>query len=52
VRVLADQVHGPGYHTVKWDGRDQKGRRVASGVYFYEIETDGKPMARKMLHLR
>jgi hypothetical protein len=27
-------------HQVVWDGRDQKGQRVANGVYFYRIELD------------
>jgi dipeptidyl aminopeptidase/acylaminoacyl peptidase len=51
VRVLASRPEKPGYHTVRWDGRDERGRHAASGVYFYELETDGKTMARKMLRL-
>ena len=32
---------GPGELTLNWDGRDHKGERVASGVYFWRIEGGG-----------
>jgi flagellar hook assembly protein FlgD len=39
VRTLAqDMFQNPGYHTVLWDGRDQFGTRVASGLYFYVLQ--------------
>ena len=39
VRLLADGVHPAGAHSVRWDGRDQSGKGVASGVYLYRIIT-------------
>lgn len=49
VRTLVDEVLQPGYKQVIWDGKDQSGRQVASGVYFYRIKakdlfTDMKKM--------
>jgi len=42
VRVLvADEARSPGHHQVVWDGRDQAGRRVGSGVYFFCLEAGG-----------
>jgi hypothetical protein len=38
---------------VRWDGRDDAGRALSSGVYFYEIQTQGGyRAARKLLLLK
>jgi hypothetical protein len=38
VRTLADVSHAPaGRHQVVWDGRNDEGRRVAPGIYFYRM---------------
>ena len=48
-------VHGrreAGPHTVRWDGRDDRGERLATGVYFYRLETNQRAHTRKLLLLR
>ncbi len=52
VDVLVDAIQGPGVHSVEWDGRNSKGERVTSGIYFYKIETGAFAATRKMLVLR
>lgn len=52
VRVLADNVMEAGPHEVTWDGRDHEGRAIASGVYFYRLETGVYTETRKMVLLR
>jgi hypothetical protein len=37
VRTLADGAFAAGRHQVGWDGRDEAGRAVSSGVYFYRL---------------
>ena len=39
------------HRAAHWDGRNENGERVASGVYFYELITDGTPLPvlKKML---
>jgi hypothetical protein len=49
VRVLADGVREPGVHSVSWDGRNVRGGRVSSGVYFYQIDAGPFRATRKML---
>jgi hypothetical protein len=51
VRQLFDGVAGGGARTVTWDGRDQWGRRLASGVYYYQLETSGASTTRAMVLL-
>jgi hypothetical protein len=41
VRVLFDDVAAPGWSAVRWDGTDATGRRAASGIYFFRLESAG-----------
>lgn len=52
VRVLVDEVQSAGVHTTLWDGTDQEGRPVASGVYFYRLQADEYSQTRRMLLLK
>jgi glucuronoarabinoxylan endo-1,4-beta-xylanase len=38
-----------GLHSVLWDGRNNFGQTVASGVYFYKLSTDAESQVRKMI---
>ena len=52
VRTLADGFYGPGSHRLIWDGRDDGGNEVASGIYLYQLRTEGFTGARRMVLLR
>jgi len=52
VRTLYDGVAAEGVNEVFWDGTDNKGLSVASGVYFYRLKADGKEFAKKMVVVR
>ena len=52
VRRLVDGRESPGQHTVQWDGRDDSGRPVASGVYLYRLQVEMLAQVRKLLLLR
>ncbi len=52
VRVLVDAKQQAGFHNALWDGKTAAGRFVATGVYFYRIETKGFVKTRKMLLVR
>jgi hypothetical protein len=50
VRTLLDSaVQHAGHHTQPWDGRDDRGRPVASGVYFYCLQAEGKVLTERMV---
>ena len=36
----------------QWDGRDDSGKTMPSGVYFYEVQTETERQARKMILLQ
>jgi hypothetical protein len=52
IRSLIHSRIEAGYHRAIWDGRDDYGFKVASGVYLYRIETEHFTKARKMLLLK
>jgi hypothetical protein len=52
LRTLVDEIQGPGIFTVEWDGVDNTGRKVASGVYFYRITAGNFVSMRKMVMLK
>ena len=54
-RLLRDLIAAKmpaGSHEVSWDGQDDAGRAVASGVYLYRLESGSHASQRKMLLLR
>jgi hypothetical protein len=52
VRTLVDETEDAGYRSVRWDGRDDSGDQVSSGVYFYRIQAGDYASSRKMVVLR
>lgn len=50
--TLVDGPRPAGYHQVLWNGKSDQGETVASGVYFYRIQTDENTSSRKMLLLK
>jgi hypothetical protein len=52
VRKLVDATAEAGPHEATWDGLDDRGGAVSSGVYFYRLETPGFAETRKMVLLR
>ncbi len=52
VRVLQDAPLEPGYYSRVWDGTDDRGRKVSSGVYFYRLRAGDFNSVRKMVLLK
>ena len=52
IRTLLDGHQIPGVHRVAWDGKDETGMQVASGIYLYRLKTGTGVLVRKMLMLK
>ena len=52
VAVLHQGPQQAGYHRLRWDGRDNAGRPLASGTYLYRLVTDETVLTRKLTLLR
>ncbi len=49
VRNLISTSHEPGSYTYYWNARDDNGRKVANGIYFYQLETPNENFIKKMI---
>jgi len=52
VRSLVRDNLPPGEQKMVWDGKDDKGHPVSSGMYWYQLQTNNNVEAKKMLLLR
>ncbi|OQY29663.1 MAG: hypothetical protein B6244_03075 [Candidatus Cloacimonetes bacterium 4572_55] len=54
VKTLFSKEKVAGHHTVRWDGKNDSGIHVASGVYFYQLKTGEKDskLTRKMILMK
>ncbi|HXS09017.1 MAG TPA: FlgD immunoglobulin-like domain containing protein, partial [Candidatus Krumholzibacteria bacterium] len=52
VRMLASGVQEMGTHSITWDGRNNAGATVSSGVYFYRLDAGKFSSTKKMVMLK
>jgi Right handed beta helix region/FlgD Ig-like domain len=52
VRVLAKGSLSSGKHSIIWEGKDNNGKQVGSGLYFYKLKTTDQEISKKMLLLK
>ena len=50
--IIESDNHGAGFYRTQWDGRDQMGRMVSNGVYFYHFASPSFQKVGKMLLLK
>jgi len=52
VRTLVDEVMSAGSHTLVWDGTNEDGQALSSGVYFYRVTAGNETVTKKMTLLK
>ena len=52
VRTLAEGSYPSGRHSVLWDGRDDRGEALPSGLYYYAMESGGFHAVKKLLFVK
>lgn len=50
--TLVNEVQRPGTYQVRWDGRNDRGESVASGVYLYQLRAGSSVITRRMLLMK
>jgi flagellar hook assembly protein FlgD len=52
IRTLVDEAKTAGSFSVIWDGKNDGGERVASGVFFYQLNAPGSELNKKIVILQ
>jgi hypothetical protein len=52
IKTLVSEDQPPGYYTVSWDGKDESGNIVPSGVYLYTLNTGNIVESKKMILMK
>jgi flagellar hook assembly protein FlgD len=52
VKTLINGIMNSGTHRVQWNGLDDAGKSVSSGIYFYTLQSGNKSITHKMLLLK
>ena len=52
IKILADEWMAPGYYKATWDGRDETGRNISTGIYFVRIIAGNNTLTQKILKIK
>lgn len=52
MKNLTNRTYGAGIHSVSWDGRDNAGNRLATGVHFYRLTSGSFIETKRMVRVR
>ena len=52
IRLIDNRKYYPGEHSISWDGRDQTGKEVSSGIYYYSLQSGSFWKTSKLVLLR
>ena len=52
VKTLVNEDKLPGHYKITWDGKDDSGDDVSSGVYFYRLKTEEQVQTKKLIYLK
>ena len=52
IRTLVEGERKAGKYSLTWDGKDEDGKTVSSGAYFYQLDRDGEMKTKQAILLK
>jgi flagellar hook assembly protein FlgD len=52
VRTLVEGERPPGYHRVRWDGKNEAGQALPAGIYFVRMQAGEFTAVRKIMYMK
>ncbi len=52
VKSLTEKHHAPGSYEIKWDGANEAGQRLASGLYYYRLDGNHSQLTKPMILIK
>jgi hypothetical protein len=52
IQTLVDEDKGAGYYSESWDGNDENGLQVSTGIYFYRLRANNYTQTKKLLIIK
>lgn len=52
IKTLIEEDKSPGYHIVYWDGRNEQGAEVTTGIYVYQLKVGNFVCTKKLVYLK
>ncbi|GEM_PF-6541801 len=52
IKPVKDQLYNPGHYKITWDGKDETGKEVSSGIYFIMLKSRRSRQLKKMLFIQ
>jgi uncharacterized protein (DUF362 family) len=52
VKNLYDEQQNAGHYKLSWDGHNENGFQVSSGVYFYNLQKENQQLTKKLIFLK
>jgi len=52
IKTLVNSPKLSGHHAIHWDGTNDQGAKVTSGIYFYQFKADGYTKTNKMILMK
>jgi flagellar hook assembly protein FlgD len=48
MRTLVNEYKSAGLYQINWDGRDERGNLLPTGLYFYKLNVGNQTLTRRM----
>ncbi len=50
--LISNSYYPSGYHNITWNGKNNRGKQVPSGMYLYKLVNENQTITRKMVLMK